>query len=115
MMEMHEIMSSIKQIPAEKWTDDFAIAKIFKFKSSLNEVLDLSPLDVEDSLKRSKNLNAIIDYQFLLAQREIPQRGDIDRLDKKTFGCEAKKQKRSASSLSATHLQVIQLIQAKVN
>jgi len=109
MMKMHAEMSSIKKIPAGKRNEYFATTKINKFSSSLKELLDLSPQDV-DQLKTSRNPNASIDYQFLLAQREIPQRGYIDRLDKKHFDREAKKQKRSASlsRLSATHLPIAQ-------
>lgn len=63
----------------------------------MEHLLDLSPPDVEKLLKQSRNPNAKVNYEFLLAQRKIPQRGYMDKLDTTSLERESMKQKRCST------------------
>ncbi|EFX68051.1 hypothetical protein DAPPUDRAFT_114913 [Daphnia pulex] len=53
--------------------------------------------DVEQKLKASHNPNAAVDFKFLLAQREVPQRGFMDRVDEKDIERASRKRKSSST------------------
>jgi hypothetical protein len=94
---LHHSWKAILKIPVENRTQDFAQDKIVSFKTSLNELLDLSPKDVEEKLKASHNPNAAVDFKFLLAQREVPQRGFMDRVDERDIKRASRKRKNSST------------------
>jgi hypothetical protein len=95
MVSLHEEWKNIKKIPNGKRNTALAVNRIESFKSTLNELLDLSPENVEEKLKQNRNRNAAEDYQFLLGQREIPQRGHTEKIDrtKSRKGIESTKEK----------------------
>lgn len=59
--------------------------------------MDWSPKDVEQKLKSSRNPNYAIDFQFLLAQREVPQRGFMSTVDGNDIKRESRKRKRCST------------------
>lgn len=89
--------SNFKDTSRKQKKKDFAQDKIVSFRTSLNELLDLSPKDVEQKLKASHNPNAAVDLKFLLAQREVPQRGFMDRVDEKDIERASSKRKNSST------------------
>ena len=97
MVSLHEKWKNIKKIPNGKRNTALAVNRIESFKSTLNEILDLSPENVEEKLKQNRKRNAAEDYQFLLGQREIPQRGYMEKIDRKNLERELNRQKRSCT------------------
>lgn len=88
---------TLRKYQTEKKNTALAVNRIESFKSTLNELLDFSPENVEEKLKQNRNRNAAEDYQFLLGKREISQRGYMEKIDRTNLERELNRHKRSCT------------------
>jgi hypothetical protein len=85
LVELHKHWCKIKKINIGARNNERNLNIINNFEAVLNELCDVSPLDVMERLRASRNEFWEEDYQFLLGQRKFPQIGMMNGTDRKSL------------------------------
>ena len=93
--ELYKEWSSFKQIPSDRRGSERYQNKSGDFKNKLKCLFDISPVNVEDLFRSTRNDHWEEDYQFLINQGKVPQQGFMTGVDQQFVQRETRKRKRT--------------------
>ena len=85
----------MNQIPSDRRGSERYQNKSGDFKNKLKSLFDISPVNVEDLFRSTKNDHWEEDYQFLINQRKVPQQGFMTGVVQQFVQRETRKRKRT--------------------
>ena len=100
LLEIHDAWQKLKSTAISDRHSEWFLINLEKFNRKMNQPCDLSPSNVEEILKKTRNPNWQEDIQFLKGQREFPQVGIMAGVDGNTVRREKRRRARSRQTNS---------------
>jgi hypothetical protein len=100
LLEIHDTWLKVKSTAISDRHSKWFLINLEKFNRKMNQLCDLSPSNVEEILKKSRNPNCQEDIEFLKGQREFPQVGIMAGVDGNTVRREKRRRARSRQTNS---------------
>ena len=100
LLEIHDSWQKLKSNAISDRHSEWFLINLEKFNRKMNQPCDLSPSNVEEILKKTRNPNWQEDIQFLKGQREFPQVGIMAGVNGNTVRREKRSRARSRQTNS---------------